>query len=503
MENEREIAGHFGEKRNKVIRLKPNFRGISTMVFYTTMQPLKNSLQILRLKRIYNKRRKEKLPKIDHLSVAILSDSLDEVNGISNNARQMVTHLRSVNKNISLIGTVSYPANQGKREKNGTILVAQEMSSQMVGYEDSEFAIPSLKEILRLLQRYPVDLIELETPTPGCMIALHVCKFIGIPVISHYRTDVIGYTSILDVGPVGSKWVKYWTMYFTKRTRPIIVPSQDYKKIVAKDMKIDPEDIFIIRRGIKIQNYSPEKRSNNYWEKIYDREGSREIGKTVRFIYVGRVSQEKNLPFLTECWKEFRIKHPQSELMIIGHGPYKKKMEESLEDCPEVRFTGKLSGEQLFSLYAEADFFLFPSGTDTFGNVVVESLASGTPVLVSDKGGPKDIIGEHACGSILAHLDKEAWVNEMDYHYRIFKKHPTQYDALREESFQRGQFFSLNEAGKELWQFYQDLFESGYFNKNEFEHAIGRTIGKTKKRFESRMEKARARLEKIKNNTLQ
>jgi glycosyltransferase involved in cell wall biosynthesis len=110
---------------------------------------------------------------------------------------------------------------------------------------------------------------------------------------------------------------------------------------------------------------------------------------------VGRVSKEKGLDML-ESLSE-RLKGLPARIAIVGDGPYRAELKELL---PEAIFTGYLSGETLAEAYASSDVFLFPSTTDTYGNVVIEALASGLPCLVSDEGGPSGLVRHGQTGFI-------------------------------------------------------------------------------------------------------
>jgi len=457
---DRIVAGSFGTRTNPR-RGKPNFWGLTLIAVHLVWQPLKNLPEIIRLRKLYKKRKAESLTSKDlaekrPLRVAILADTLDEVNGISNNSRQVVQYLRDeMHKDISLIGIVNYPAAEGRREKNGTILIPQVFSTEMVGYPDSDFSIPSIKDILRWLRRWPADLIELETPTPGCYIALIVCKLIGIRVISHYRTDALGYTKLLVKNLFQITWVKYWTMLFCHLTKPVIVPSKDFKEKLVHEIGMKPDEVAIIRRGINTANYSPEFREQKHWEEWFPGE------RRIRFLFVGRVSREKALPFLTEVWENIQSKHPgKAELLIVGHGPFEQELASITANWDSVKLTGRLSGPPLYSLYAEADFFVFPSGTDTFGNVVVESLASGTPALVSDSGGPCEIVEPEQSGWILPFENHNAWQQKIEQVIQMFQENPEQYQNLRNQAWERGCWYSLEESCKEFWNFYESVSRS-------------------------------------------
>jgi glycosyltransferase involved in cell wall biosynthesis len=122
---------------------------------------------------------------------------------------------------------------------------------------------------------------------------------------------------------------------------------------------------------------------------------------------VGRVSREKNLHLLAGAFKQMIAEGEKVQLVVVGDGPYLKEMQAELAELP-CHFTGYLTGERLASVYASADLFVFPSTTDTFGNVVLEAQASGIPVVVSDMGGPCENILEGRTGLVCRSDDMES-----------------------------------------------------------------------------------------------
>jgi glycosyltransferase involved in cell wall biosynthesis len=111
----------------------------------------------------------------------------------------------------------------------------------------------------------------------------------------------------------------------------------------------------------------------------------------VKFAYVGRVAAEKDLHLLAEAYRQLRADRPDAHLVIIGDGPFRPALTELLAGLP-VTFTGFLEGEELPVAVASADVKLFPSTTDTWGNAPLEAQASGLPVIVSDIGGPAELM---------------------------------------------------------------------------------------------------------------
>jgi glycosyltransferase involved in cell wall biosynthesis len=117
----------------------------------------------------------------------------------------------------------------------------------------------------------------------------------------------------------------------------------------------------------------------------------------VRLLFVGRVSKEKDLDILVHSFRQLREEKVPVQLSIVGHGPFSKELAEML---PEVCYTGYLTGTELAKAYASSDLFVFPSTTDTFGNVIIEAQAAGLPVIVSDIGGPRELVSDGVNGLI-------------------------------------------------------------------------------------------------------
>jgi glycosyltransferase involved in cell wall biosynthesis len=161
------------------------------------------------------------------------------------------------------------------------------------------------------------------------------------------------------------------------------------------------EGVRIFPRGIDTQRFHPSKRNGC----LKDRFG---IGDGVKLLYVGRVSKEKNLQLLEGAFRKLAEKPGAGVyLIVVGDGPYLTEMQNHMQDLP-CHFTGYLEGDELASLYASCDLFVFPSTTDTFGNVVLEAQASGIPVIVTDAGGPRENMIPGKTGIVVAANDEDS-----------------------------------------------------------------------------------------------
>ena len=409
-----------------------------------------NFPKLLKL-RFYLKKEKKLHDKND-IRVAYYSDNLDETNGIANNLRHVIPYMRNHGMKAALVGNAFNTRSCGVVENGYCILLPRFFSMEQLGYANSELAIPRIGPILRLLKRYPVDILELETPSPGAWLACICAKIVGIKTISHYRTDVPTYAKTL----VKAKWMHVYVLYLMRifywMARPVISPSEDYANVLNKDLKVPENQIQILPRGLPLESFSPNKRGLGTWEKFGK-------NKAVRFVFIGRISKEKNIPFLIDVWKAFAKKYNDVELMFVGFGWYLKELKEIFKDSYEVSFAGEQGGETLAGLYADADFFLFPSTTDTFGNVVVEAMASGTPALVSNYGGPRSIILNEDNGFILP-IEYDAWFNTLEKARSLKLENQKEYQKLRENAFQRSQVYTLENAAKAQFEYFKKVLYS-------------------------------------------
>jgi len=134
----------------------------------------------------------------------------------------------------------------------------------------------------------------------------------------------------------------------------------------------------------------------------------------LKLLYVGRVSKEKNLQLLSRVFKSLLATYPKTHLVIVGDGPYLEEMQREMSGAPCL-FTGYLEGEDLAAVYASCDLFLFPSTTDTFGNVVLEAQASGLPVIVTDSGGPQENVLPGESGLVVPGNDEESFLQAINH----------------------------------------------------------------------------------------
>jgi glycosyltransferase involved in cell wall biosynthesis len=199
--------------------------------------------------------------------------------------------------------------------------------------------------------------------------------------VGTYHTALPQYAQYLTEDAAVADLVWTYIVWYYDQMQFVYVPSTSTAEELA-DKGINRDKIRLFPRGVDTEFFHPSKR-NGWLETFCPKENGWKL------LYVGRISKEKNLPLLVNVFRSLLQVRENVNLILVGDGPYREEMERELHGTPTV-FTGYLEGEKLASVFASSDLFLFPSTTDTFGNVVLEAQASGLPVIVTDCGGPQE-----------------------------------------------------------------------------------------------------------------
>jgi glycosyltransferase involved in cell wall biosynthesis len=166
----------------------------------------------------------------------------------------------------------------------------------------------------------------------------------------------------------------------------VLVPSKYIAKLLHK-RGLRNRKILTLDRWVDPERFHPAKRQAGYWKKW----GLMNEDERVKFVYIGRLGVEKSLALMAEAYRRLRMTRDDAHLILIGDGPYRQELTRLLDGLP-VTFTGFLEGDELPVAIASADAKLFPSCTDTWGNAPLEAQASGLPVVVSEIGGPAELM---------------------------------------------------------------------------------------------------------------
>ncbi len=247
-------------------------------------------------------------------------------------------------------------------------------------YREMKVYAPRLRALRARVKADGADLVHLTTPGPLGLAALYVASRLGLPLIGSFHTDLGSYIRILSGSPRLEHLMRRYMRWPYGRCERIFVPSVATASLLAAD-RIDPERIVLWARGVDTAQFSPDRRSAEL-----RRAWGVEPGEVV-LLYAGRVSKEKGLDLLPAIEARLRFARLPHRWIVVGDGPYRRALEGRL---PAARFTGTVPHADMGRHMASADLFVFPSATDTAGNVVLEAQACGLPVIVADRGGPQE-----------------------------------------------------------------------------------------------------------------
>ncbi len=276
---------------------------------------------------------------------------------------------------------------------------------KLEAYDGLHLHVPRVTEVMDYIEREELDAIHVSSPGPMGLLGLMISRMHGIPVCGTYHTDFPRYAVELTGRPELEETTWLYMKWFYGQMDYVAAPSASTRdSLLAGGFNADK--VKVVGRGVDISAFSPDFRD----ETLRAEWGIRQPHK---LLYVGRISEEKNLSCLVGAFRHLVQKRQDVCLIVVGEGPYLETMQRELAGLP-VHFPGIRKGEELARIYASSDLFLFPSLTDTFGVVLIEAQASGLPVVVSSKGGPKDTMKHGETGVILEQMSPDGMSEAVD-----------------------------------------------------------------------------------------
>jgi phosphatidylinositol alpha 1,6-mannosyltransferase len=246
-------------------------------------------------------------------------------------------------------------------------------------YPDYRVSVPRPGRISAALERFAPDLVHVVSPTPTAVWAQRYARRHSLPVVASFHTHFVSYFRYYGfpwLEPLGWRLLRW----FYGRCDRVYAPS---RSIIRELEGQGLGNLELWSRGIDGERFSPDHRDPALRARI----GA--DADTPVLLLVSRLVKEKDLADLVEVDRILRERGVRFRLALVGDGPMRAELEERL---PDAVFAGHRHGAELAAWYASADVFLFPSTTETLGNVVLEAMASGLPTVVVDRGGPQDLV---------------------------------------------------------------------------------------------------------------
>jgi glycosyltransferase involved in cell wall biosynthesis len=333
------------------------------------------------------------------MRIALFTECFDQINGVSNTLKQIV---QFASDNGYSLDVHTYGNRQEEQQETGPVRIFRyPFRLEIPYYSDMSWDAPTLRfRIFRNCKRQRYDLLHVASPGSMGLNAQLLSYRLGLPLVGTYHTAVPEYTrprvanfcarlglANYRLGDRAEEAMWKYICWFYGRCKLVLAPSTASKKQLQQRLRTRIE---IFSRGIDSEKFHPRHRVEPVQPMA---------------LYVGRISVEKNLEVLVRISRE----RPNLRLVIVGDGPFRNELQAKL---PRAEFPGFLTGETLSRIYASADAFLFPSVTDTFGNVVLEAMSSGVPVIVFNKMAPAELVQDGKNGFIAR--SEEAFGQRLD-----------------------------------------------------------------------------------------
>lgn len=314
------------------------------------------------------------------MKIAIVTDTyLPQINGVAKTLGKLVDYL--LTKGHEVVVLMPYI------EHMEVDYIKTIPSYNFPIYPEHKIAIPRQFMFNKFLGQFQPDIIHIATPFTMGFLGLIYANLSKVPFVTSFHTNFDHYSHYFGFGFL-EEWIWNLLTWFHNQGQKTYCPSKaTYNLLVSKGFT----NVEVWTRGIERTLFSPFNKDDQL-RKTWSGEDK------IFILYVGRVSPEKEVGLLLEVLKKMKNK-TKVHLVITGDGPLKSLLEKKAPQ--NVSFTGFKQGGELAKIYASADIFTFPSRTETFGNVVLEAMASGLPVIGVNSGGVTDII-EHGVNGFLA-----------------------------------------------------------------------------------------------------
>lgn len=337
----------------------------------------------------------------ERAAVAHFTDTYLEVNGVAKTLQAMLPLARGQGKRLDILTC----APEGHAESGNAESCAKPVNFAPTGsfsvpeYPELTLNYPPALKIVQYCYEQGYTLLHSATPGPMGLAALLTAKMLKLPIHATYHTAFPQYIHEFtgDSSLEEATW-RYVYWYYNQMDVVFAPSAATMKELIAHGL---PErKIRLYPRGVDASRYTPAWRND-----------ARRAAGT-HFLYVGRLSREKSVHRLLDAFRLALEMLPEARLTVVGDGPQAADLRARAEDMP-VTFTGYLTGGALIQAYEQADIFVFPSTTDTYGRVVLEAQAAGLAVVVSGQGGPRENMLPGKSGLVVRQETADAYASAM------------------------------------------------------------------------------------------
>ena len=329
------------------------------------------------------------------LRIAVVTETWPpEVNGVAMTLAKLVQGLSHRNHDVQLIRPRQTKTDSPMSDASLEEVLMRGMP--IPRYPELKLGLPSKKTLVKTWTLRRPDVVHIATEGPLGWSALQAAKVLKLPVTSDFRTNFQSYSKHYGVGWLRKPIVAYLRK-FHNATACTMVPTRELMRTLSQN---GFANLKVVSRGVDTKLFNIAKRDTS----LRSSWGATDDTKVL--ISVGRMAPEKNLDQVLKTYDALKSTGQEFKLVMVGDGPLKEQFQKRY---PEIIFPGMLSQTNLAAYYASSDLFIFPSQTETFGNVTLEALASGIPVLAFDCAAARDWVQTGVNGWLIAENNPEGF----------------------------------------------------------------------------------------------
>ena len=329
------------------------------------------------------------------LRIAVVTETWPpEVNGVAMTLAKLVQGLSHRNHDVQLIRPRQTKTDSPMSDASLEEVLMRGMP--IPRYPELKLGLPSKKTLVKTWTLRRPDVVHIATEGPLGWSALQAAKVLKLPVTSDFRTNFQSYSKHYGVGWLRKPIVAYLRK-FHNATACTMVPTRELMRTLSQN---GFANLKVVSRGVDTKLFNIAKRDTG----LRSSWGATDDTKVL--ISVGRMAPEKNLDQVLKTYDALKSTGQAFKLVMVGDGPLKEQFQKRY---PEIIFPGMLSHSNLAAYYASSDLFIFPSQTETFGNVTLEALASGIPVLAFDCAAARDWVQTGVNGWLIAENNPEGF----------------------------------------------------------------------------------------------
>lgn len=331
------------------------------------------------------------------LRIAVVTETYPpEINGVANTAERFVAGLLDLGHAVQLVRPRQHADDRPVRAGRYQEVLVRGLS--IPRYPELKMGLLSAGVLQAAWRAQRPDIVQVVTEGPLGWSAVRTANALGLPVVSDFRTNFDAYTDHYGIG-----WAKQPILAYLRslhnRTLATMVPTSAIRDLLAAR---GFDNLHVIARGVDTGRFHPGARSEEL------RRTWNAPPEVPVVLYVGRLAPEKNLDLLVQAFDAIGRRHPDCRLVIVGDGPSAPALRQRL---PGAIFAGVRRGQELATHYASADLFLFPSLTETYGNVTLEALASGLAVVAFRHAAAGELIQSGSNGVLAPTQRPESFVS--------------------------------------------------------------------------------------------